>query len=111
MLTQYPLDRIDVNQTMNASIKCEFYGKPEPLIKWYKYHRGAQKEMEKYRGQTTINLFIHKDSASIYECVADNSIPPTVSKKIYLNIQRKGKFVCLGIFLDAFNFYLFSIFF
>ena len=92
LLTQYPLDRIDVNQTMNASITCEFYGKPEPLVKWYKYQRGNQKEMEKYRGQKTINLFIHKDSANVYECVADNSIPPTISKKIYLNIQRNYLF-------------------
>ena len=103
LLTQYPLDRIDVNQTMNASIKCEFYGKPEPLIKWYKYQRGSQKEMEKYRGQSTINLFIHKDSASVYECVADNSIPPTISKKIYLNIQR-NLFILISFNLDSFDY-------
>lgn len=87
LLTQYPVDRIDVNQTMNASITCEFYGKPEPLIKWFKYHSGIAKEIEKLRGMKTIHLYIHKDSPSEFECVADNSIPPTVSKKIYLNIQ------------------------
>jgi hypothetical protein len=42
---------------------------------------------EKFRGSKTISFYIHKDSSSEYECVADNSIPPTVSKKIYLNIQ------------------------
>ena len=46
-------------------------------------------KLEKFRGSKTINLYIHKDSPSEFECVADNSIPPTVSKKIYLNIQRK----------------------
>lgn len=45
LLTQYPVDRIDVNQSTNASITCEFYGKPDPLIKWYKYTNGIQKEM------------------------------------------------------------------
>ncbi len=110
LLTQYPVDRLDVNQTMNASITCEFYGKPEPLVKWYKYHNSIPKEIgklsriiscklnvhvlffiykEKFRGFKTINLYIHKDSPSEFECVADNSIPPTVSKKIFLNIQCK----------------------
>lgn len=87
LLTQYPVDRIDVNHSSNFSISCEFYGKPEPLVKWYKYNHGTQKEMEKFRGMKTIYMSIHKDSASEYECVADNSIPPTVSKKIFLNIQ------------------------
>jgi len=87
LLTQYPVDRIDVNQSSNATITCEFYGKPDPLIKWYKYNNGVQKEIEKFRGSKTISFYIHKDSSSEYECVADNSIPPTVSKKIYLNIQ------------------------
>ena len=45
LLTQYPVDRIDVNQTTNASITCEFYGKPDPLVKWYKYNNGVQKEI------------------------------------------------------------------
>ena len=45
LLTQYPVDRIDVNQSSNASITCEFYGKPEPLIKWYKYNNGVAKEI------------------------------------------------------------------
>jgi hypothetical protein len=49
LLTQYPVDRIDVNQTMNASITCEFYGKPEPLIKWYKYHNNQPKEIGKLK--------------------------------------------------------------
>ena len=47
LLTNYPVDRIDVNQSSNASITCEFYGKPEPLIKWYKYSNGVQKEIGK----------------------------------------------------------------
>lgn len=33
---------------MNKSITCEFYGKPDPLIKWYKYQNGVQKEIGKY---------------------------------------------------------------
>lgn len=45
LLTNYPVDRIDVNQSMSAIIECEFYGKPEPLVKWYKYHDGNPKEM------------------------------------------------------------------
>lgn len=45
--------------------------------------------LEKFRGTKTINIHVNKDSASEYECVADNSIPPTVSKKIFLNIQCK----------------------
>ena len=87
MLTNYPVDRIDVNQSMNASLTCEFYGKPEPLIKWFKYHNGNPKEIEKFRGHKTIQFFIHKESPSEYECIADNSIPPIISKKIFLNIQ------------------------
>ncbi|CAF0856230.1 unnamed protein product [Brachionus calyciflorus] len=87
LLTQYPLERIDVNQSSHFTLTCEFYGKPEPLIKWFKYQHGVQKEIEKYRGSNKINLLIHKESPNEYECVADNSIPPTVSKKIYLNIQ------------------------
>lgn len=45
MLTNYPVDRIDVNQNTNASLTCEFYGKPEPLVKWFKYHNGNPKEI------------------------------------------------------------------
>lgn len=89
LLTQYPVDRIDVNQSSNASITCEFYGKPQPLVKWFKYQNGQQKEIEKYRGFKTIDIFINPDSPNEYECVADNSIPPIISKKIYLNIQCK----------------------
>jgi hypothetical protein len=33
LLTNYPSDRINVNESMNANIECEFYGKPEPIIK------------------------------------------------------------------------------
>ena len=89
LLTQYPVDRIDVNQSSNASLTCEVYGKPEPTVKWYKYQNGQAKEIDKYRGLKTLNIHIHKDSPSEFECVADNSIPPTISKKIFLNIQCK----------------------
>lgn len=87
LLTNYPVDKIDVSQNSNTSLTCEFYGKPEPLIKWFKYHNAVPKEIEKFRGHKTINLYIHKESPSEYECVADNSIPPIISKKIFLNIQ------------------------
>jgi len=88
LLTNYPVDRIDVNQSMKATVECEFYGKPEPLVKWFKYVNGSQREIEMYRGHKTIELFVEANTPSELECVADNSIPPTVSKKIYLNIQQ-----------------------
>lgn len=47
LMTQYPLEKIDVNHSSHFSLTCEFYGKPEPLIKWYKYQHGVQKEMSK----------------------------------------------------------------
>lgn len=34
-----------------------------------------------------IKLVIRRDSANDYECVADNGVSPTVSKRIYLNIR------------------------
>lgn len=89
LLTNYPVDRLNVNQSMKATVECEFYGKPEPLVKWFKYVNGSQREIEMYRGHKTIELFIEKNTPNELECVADNAIPPTVSKKIYLNIQRK----------------------
>ncbi len=49
LLTNYPVDRLDVNQNKSSRIACEFYGKPEPLIKWYRYEGGNQKEIGKYR--------------------------------------------------------------
>lgn len=57
LLTNYPVDRIDVNQSMSAIIECEFYGKPEPLVKWYKYKDGNQKEM----GKSTYLIFTFKN--------------------------------------------------
>jgi hypothetical protein len=110
LLTKYPIDRIDVNQTMNATLTCDFYGKPEPLIKWFKKNKaGQEKEIEKYRGLKTISPYIHKDTANEYECVADNSIPPTVSKKIILNIQCKSLFnqcFCSICLIEYFLFFL-----
>jgi hypothetical protein len=36
-----------------------------------------------------ITLLISRDSTNEYECVADNDVPPTVSKKIFLNVRCK----------------------
>ncbi len=83
-------DRVDVNASSNASLTCEFTGKPEPQIKWFKHVHGVAKEIEKSRGSPTLHLHVHsKDAPSEFECVADNAVPPTVSKKIFLNIQCK----------------------
>ncbi|RNA20098.1 limbic system-associated membrane isoform X1 [Brachionus plicatilis] len=89
LMTQYPLERIDVNHSSHFTLTCEFYGKPEPLIKWYKYHNGVQKEMEKFRGMNKIDLMIHKDSPNEFECVADNSIPPTVNPPMITFLNGK----------------------
>lgn len=57
-MTQYPVDRIDVNQSTNFSIQCEFYGKPEPLVKWYKYSNGNQKEIGKDLNKNDYFVFL-----------------------------------------------------
>jgi hypothetical protein len=49
LLTNYPVDRIDVNRSAKARIECEFYGKPEPLIKWYRREGGNQKEIGTFK--------------------------------------------------------------
>lgn len=64
---------------------------------------------EKFRGSKTISFYIHKDSSSEYECVADNSIPPTVSKKIYLNIQCNFWQFIIVIYLNEISFKMFEI--
>ena len=82
-----------------VKIKCNADGYPTPTIKWMREdsklikikdpNTGRTVKLDKFIGP---NLMIHNvdtDDMGSYLCIADNGVPPIVSKRIYVYVQCK----------------------
>ena len=79
-----------------VSLECNADGYPRPVIKWRREKgekikilgkNGRMKKVDRFIGsKLTIHDVETKDMGS-YLCMADNGVPPIVSKRIFLYVQ------------------------
>ncbi|CAK9299637.1 unnamed protein product [Gordionus sp. m RMFG-2023] len=105
------IDRLTSNETIvseysNILLRCEATGNPPPNISWAKFHNLYQFTHKQKFIDSTIshkknaifnsansNMLILNNitrfQAGIYVCLADNGIPPAVSRQISVNVNCK----------------------
>lgn len=78
---------IAVKENTNVVLECNAVGKPKPRISWFKVkENGFTIDLQNHRNKLFIKN-ISRSDLSKYECVAENGILPSVSKKFSLNIN------------------------
>ncbi|CAG5120084.1 unnamed protein product, partial [Candidula unifasciata] len=85
ILSQQSSDKIVLEEGHAATLVCHVIGIPTPNVTWYRRHYrtiGALKERIGLEGQVLIIHNISRQCDDIYECYADNGVPPAVSKAI-----------------------------
>ena len=91
----------DVEAKLGASvkIKCNADGYPTPTIKWMREDgnlikikdssTGRTLKLEKFIGPTLVIHNVDTEDMGSYLCIADNGVPPIVSKRIFVYVQCK----------------------
>lgn len=91
-----PAGTIVVKEDSSVTLKCYAEGKPEPIVKWYRWkkykHLVSEKEELNYVGNEVVIDSIKRNDANIYECIAKNSVPPATSRIFNIEVQCKKKF-------------------
>ncbi|XP_050420542.1 lachesin-like [Adelges cooleyi] len=81
-----------VREGLNISLSCKAKGYPEPKIVW-KRENGfditidRRKKVEKFHGDTLNLTRVTRSDMGSYLCIASNGIPPSVSKRIVLDVE------------------------
>lgn len=88
-----PAGTIVVKEDSSVTLKCYAEGKPEPIVKWYRWkkykHLVSEKEELNYVGNEVVIDSIKRNDANIYECIAKNSVPPATSRIFNIEVQCK----------------------
>jgi hypothetical protein len=115
---------IHVAEGSDIDLICEAIGKPHPLIKWYKnenrisyrhhyhWHGGgnfkANNENKSKKIKQNSELLLINDRLRLknltrfnqysYECIADNGVPPSISRTFTINVIFEPKLIKFEIF-------------
>ncbi len=89
---------VDAKMGSTVNMRCNAEGVPKPTIKWRR-EDGKLIKINDANGRSVnvdhfigTNLTIHNlgtEDMGSYLCIADNGVPPIVSKRIYLYVQCK----------------------
>ena len=87
-----------------VSLECNADGYPRPVIKWRREKgekikilgkNGRMKKVDRFIGSKLTIHDVETADMGSYLCMADNGVPPIVSKRIFLyvqcNIKKKSK--------------------
>ncbi|VVC43062.1 Immunoglobulin subtype,Immunoglobulin-like domain,Immunoglobulin-like fold,Immunoglobulin subtype [Cinara cedri] len=83
---------VAVREGLNASLTCKAKGNPEPRIVW-KRENGfnitvdKRKKVEKHYGNVLNLTKVTRADMGSYLCIASNGVPPSVSKRIVLDVE------------------------
>eukprot|EP00093_Oithona_nana_P010321 10321.XXX_106056_119614_1 [CDS] Oithona nana genome sequencing. len=87
---------VHVNENDEALLECHANGHPKPDIKWLRedkanftvYDRNNKRMIvSSYRGEKLRLKRVQRHQMGAYLCIASNSVPPSVSKRIRLNVN------------------------
>ncbi|XP_072755718.1 lachesin isoform X2 [Anoplolepis gracilipes] len=105
MTVVIPPDIMDLDDTSLTTkengdllLRCRATGRPKPVVTWRREdgrnitlrneHQGVQR-IEKYEGEQLHLKSIQRQEMGSYLCIASNGVPPTVSKRYYVNVRFK----------------------
>ncbi|KAF7267513.1 hypothetical protein GWI33_019255 [Rhynchophorus ferrugineus] len=82
---------VAVRENQNVSLTCKAEGFPTPKIMW---RRGdsqeitvRRKKMSVYEGEHLNLTRISRTEMGVYLCIATNGVPPSVSKRVVLDVE------------------------
>jgi len=87
---------VHVNEGDEAKLECHANGHPKPKIKWLREDKGNftvydrnNKRMivSDYHGEILKLKRVQRHQMGAYLCIASNTVPPSVSKRIRLNVN------------------------
>lgn len=82
-----------VNEGEDATLVCHATGRPEPTIIWKRedgkaFHVKSTKRMvTEYHGEFLVLHRVRRKDMGAFLCIARNDVPPSVSKRIMLNVN------------------------
>ncbi|XP_018326046.2 lachesin [Agrilus planipennis] len=83
---------VAVRENQNISLVCKADGFPEPKIKWKREDRAEisvdrRRKVKEYEGEQLNITRISRTEMGAYLCIASNRIPPSVSKRIIVDVE------------------------
>jgi hypothetical protein len=112
-------DDVTVQEGDTVILICNVSGVPQPEVVWYRrpaISKTAERERISYTGEMIIIRNVSRYCDDIYECVASNGVPPSVSRQMRVSVefapeitmpnrrlgQQRGRETILECFINAF---------
>lgn len=81
---------LTARENSNVSFRCEASGNPEPKVSWRREDaqpfRVADQKVTVYRGQELFFKRVSRSHMGAYLCLASNGVPPSISRRIFLEV-------------------------
>ncbi|KMR00004.1 lachesin-like isoform x3 protein [Lasius niger] len=91
-------DSLTTKENGDLRLRCRATGNPEPVVTWRREdgrnitlrneHQGV-KRTRTYEGEQLHLRSIQRQEMGSYLCIASNGVPPSVSKRYYVNVRFK----------------------
>ncbi|XP_076276697.1 lachesin isoform X3 [Lasioglossum baleicum] len=90
-------DLLTAEENSDLRLRCRATGTPEPVVTWrredggnitLRTQKGVQ-QVKSYEGEQLHLTGILRQEMGSYLCIASNRVPPTVSKRYYVNVRFK----------------------
>ncbi|XP_050414939.1 opioid-binding protein/cell adhesion molecule homolog isoform X2 [Patella vulgata] len=85
----YTPSHIVTKEGRSVSLICNVTGIPRPTVTWYRKpsSEGQDKERIGFKGEELVIHNVTRYCGGIYECLADNNVPPAVKKEIRVDVE------------------------
>ncbi|ROT72556.1 putative lachesin [Penaeus vannamei] len=87
---------VTVDEGKDVSMTCEARGDPSPVIRWVReggerFNMNTSQTVDEYLGKTLFIPGVSRNHSGAFLCIASNGVPPSVSKRILLNVKFPPK--------------------
>ncbi|XP_029169231.1 lachesin-like isoform X2 [Nylanderia fulva] len=92
-------DSLTTKENGDLQLRCRATGNPEPVVIWRREdgrnitlrneHQGVKLLTRTYEGEQLHLRNIQRQEMGSYLCIASNGVPPSVSKRYYVNVRFK----------------------